>query len=432
MMRTAGRLVAVVAAALVAGATTAHADTFTVNSTADAVDAAPGNGLCATASGACTLRAAVQEANAHAGPDIIMLPAGLFLLSLTGSGEDLAATGDLDVTEDLEVSGAGVEATIIDGLHSDRIFTATNNFALRDVTLRNGAESTGGGIFSGGPGTRTLERVRFEGDLASGGGGIAQLSGDLVVTDSSFAGNASGSAGGGIALVGSGALTITNTSFVSNQTFSGNGGGLLSMTTGTVSLTNVTFSHNSPTTGGGLYANGFATLTASGCTVDGNLGVTGAGGLLAAGPGNITITDTTVTGNAGPTYGGALLVGDGVQISGGEASDNVAIGSYGGLYVVGTNSLAVDGTAFRRNFGGPARAVGSSRCSAPARWRSRMPSSARTPAPTVEASSSAAAAAFRCRTFKPSTTEAVRVRAGASSSPPRPPWPSRTRRSRAT
>ena len=38
--------------------------TFTVNSTADAVDATLGDGICATATGICTLRAAVQEANA--------------------------------------------------------------------------------------------------------------------------------------------------------------------------------------------------------------------------------------------------------------------------------------------------------------------------------------------------------------------------------
>ena len=37
--------------------------TFTVTSSADAVDASPGDGTCATATGDCSLRAAVQEAN---------------------------------------------------------------------------------------------------------------------------------------------------------------------------------------------------------------------------------------------------------------------------------------------------------------------------------------------------------------------------------
>ena len=47
------------------GVTPAHAAaTFTVNSATDAVDATPGDGVCATAGSVCTLRAAIQEANA--------------------------------------------------------------------------------------------------------------------------------------------------------------------------------------------------------------------------------------------------------------------------------------------------------------------------------------------------------------------------------
>ncbi|HYN88641.1 MAG TPA: CSLREA domain-containing protein, partial [Ardenticatenaceae bacterium] len=41
--------------------------TFTVDSTADVVDQSPGNGTCATSHGSCTLRAAIQEANAREG-----------------------------------------------------------------------------------------------------------------------------------------------------------------------------------------------------------------------------------------------------------------------------------------------------------------------------------------------------------------------------
>jgi len=79
----------------------AAAATFVVNSTADAVDAAPGDGACATAGGACTLRAAVQEAN---GPgqygegrvNTITLPAGTYVLTIPGQSEP-ASAGDLDV-----------------------------------------------------------------------------------------------------------------------------------------------------------------------------------------------------------------------------------------------------------------------------------------------------------------------------------------------
>ena len=45
--------------------------TFTVNSLADTPDATLADGLCADASGACTLRAAIQQANSDAVDDTI-------------------------------------------------------------------------------------------------------------------------------------------------------------------------------------------------------------------------------------------------------------------------------------------------------------------------------------------------------------------------
>ncbi len=45
--------------------------TWIVNTTNDAPDATPGNGLCATAAGACSLRAAIDESNRRRGDDLI-------------------------------------------------------------------------------------------------------------------------------------------------------------------------------------------------------------------------------------------------------------------------------------------------------------------------------------------------------------------------
>lgn len=45
--------------------------TFTVNTTNDAADTTPGDGVC-NATGGCTLRAAIDESNAHPGPDNIV------------------------------------------------------------------------------------------------------------------------------------------------------------------------------------------------------------------------------------------------------------------------------------------------------------------------------------------------------------------------
>jgi hypothetical protein len=94
---------------------------FIVDDPADAVDATPGDGICATATPSCTLRAAVMEANALAGADTITLPAGLYTLSITGVDEVAdnsqgpwealvvsdASIGDLDITQDVTITGAG-------------------------------------------------------------------------------------------------------------------------------------------------------------------------------------------------------------------------------------------------------------------------------------------------------------------------------------
>ncbi len=59
---------------------------FTVNTTTDSIDADPGNGVCADATGLCSLRAAVLEANATSNADRIDLPAGTYTLSIPNSG----------------------------------------------------------------------------------------------------------------------------------------------------------------------------------------------------------------------------------------------------------------------------------------------------------------------------------------------------------
>ncbi|MEE9290106.1 MAG: CSLREA domain-containing protein, partial [Alphaproteobacteria bacterium] len=99
----------------------AKAADFTVNSTLDAVDANPGDGICQTASGDCTLRAAIGEANQLAGLDWIILPAGTYTITMAGAEEDANATGDLDVTDHLVLTGASSVATLIDGGNLDRV-----------------------------------------------------------------------------------------------------------------------------------------------------------------------------------------------------------------------------------------------------------------------------------------------------------------------
>ena len=81
--------------------------------------------------GDCSLREAIIAANtdtavsgcaAGSGADVISIPFGIYNLTLTGTGEDEAATGDLDILESVTINGSVVGATIIDGQGSDRVF----------------------------------------------------------------------------------------------------------------------------------------------------------------------------------------------------------------------------------------------------------------------------------------------------------------------
>src|SRR2546422_6784672 len=179
-------------ASLLLAVAPAAAAMFTVNDTADAVDAAPGDGTCATAGARCTLRAAIQEANAHTGPDTIMVPAGTYLLTIAGRGEDAAATGDLDITDDVTtITGAGAASTILDGNGIDRIFEIANPaavVAISSLTIRNGdpgpvtGDTDGGGLYNSG--TLTLSDVVVASNTApAGSGGGISSANDLTLNN---------------------------------------------------------------------------------------------------------------------------------------------------------------------------------------------------------------------------------------------------------
>src|SRR5947208_9511102 len=92
---------------VLSGPRAARATPFLVNSTDDAPDAVPGDGICATLSELCTLRAAIMEANQLPGAHTITMPGGIYHLTMAGADEDYAATGDLDIRNELVIIGAG-------------------------------------------------------------------------------------------------------------------------------------------------------------------------------------------------------------------------------------------------------------------------------------------------------------------------------------
>jgi CSLREA domain-containing protein len=308
--------------------------TFTVNSTVDAADATPGDGICATATSVCSLRAAVQEANALVGADAIILPAGIYTLTIAGAGEDAAATGDLDIIETLTISGARPATTIIDGNAADRVFqtlTTGTVTTISGVTIRNGnsGADSGGGISVSNGTSLTLNNALVTNcvtGLAGEGGGI-ESSGTLTMNDVAITNNTS--PGGGInngvagtmtltngtlsgnsdrAINNSGALTLTNVS-ISGNTTTGDGGGLDNG--GTATLQNVTISDNTapaPANIGGIRSDGTTNIRNSIISNNAPVNCGGAGTLTSQGN-NLSSDTTCILAGAGDVTNTDPLLG---------------------------------------------------------------------------------------------------------------------------
>ena len=127
---------------------------FVVNSTIDAPDANPGDGVCETTpgNGVCTLRAAMQETRALAGADTIIVPSGVYQLTIPRDNTVFTdAAGGLITGGDLTVLGSGMDSTIIDGngLDSVLITVPPGTVQLSGLTIRNGGNTRdGGGILN--------------------------------------------------------------------------------------------------------------------------------------------------------------------------------------------------------------------------------------------------------------------------------------------
>lgn len=142
--------------------------TFAVTSFDDGVDANPGDGISDDGTGHSTLRSAIMETNATRGPDIIELDAGTYTLTRSGQGEDSAASGDLDIRDNLTIVGVGSDRTVIDANKIDGVLHVFNtaSLTLMDLSIRGGSvlgereAGRGGGAvpFRRGPG-RQVDRL---------------------------------------------------------------------------------------------------------------------------------------------------------------------------------------------------------------------------------------------------------------------------------
>ena len=245
--------VSLLAALTLVPSASAEAATFTVDSTLDTIDISPGDGVCADSAGRCTLRAALMEANALSGPDRIDVPAGEYFPTIASLGSsDGDATGDFNITDGVELYGAGADQTFIDGKQGSsrhRALTISDlNGPVRveGVTLRNGSDDPAGGIHLISGGTTTIARTHILNNDSERGSGIwLQGNGDINIIRSAISGGldlSSGGLGGAIATIGTMDINIINTTISGNR---GVGGVAMSVAgTPLVSVINSTIAFN--------------------------------------------------------------------------------------------------------------------------------------------------------------------------------------------
>ena len=285
----------------------ARADTLTVDRIDDPTPAPAG---CTAAPNDCSLRGAVQLANAAPATEVA-LPPGTYAL-----GQPLEITGSLFLV------GADAATTIVDGGLAGRVLVVQSgaSAAVSKTTLTHGS---GSGVDADGGAVKNLgtlsliDGVVRDSTSSAQGGGISN-SGTLVLTRSVVAGNTAAADGGGI--WNNGATLIARDSTVDgNHATSDAGGAIASYGTSTTILTGCTLSANAAgTVGGALFNADFATATLTNCTVSGNTAGASGGGIDAGG-GTVTLASVTVTNNTGGTdqagFGGGLAGASGTLIA---------------------------------------------------------------------------------------------------------------------
>jgi hypothetical protein len=304
-------------------APTTAAGPFIVKFATDMVDIAPGDGHCDASPALgdqCTLRAAIMEANKLPGADTIELAATTYTLSRAGDVEDAGLTGDLDILGSLTINGTGPSTTVVDAAELDRVFhihLAGSTVQISGVTLQNGQAYDGGGVYTRGKLSLSNSMIRNNTVASYGGGVYGDESSILTLTNSTVSGNIA-SGGGGIA----------------NKNI--------------LNLTNSDVSGNSAIFGGGVFNTNTAVLTSS--TVSGNTANKNGGGINTSGPGTLTLLNGTISGNSAKASGGGIhqfagtLHLNNATIVGNSAGDNwdgSGAGAGGGLHL--------DGAAYIKN-----------------------------------------------------------------------------------
>lgn len=205
----------------------AKAATFLVNSTADGSDFAPGDGTCEITLGGndCTLRAAIEEANALAGSDAIQLPAGTYTLGSVLSVTTQVSIAPVNTTDVVTISGAAIfQLTTGANLTLTRLTLSGASAApaidMIDGTLAVSASTIRGnsaGAIAIADGVADIQTTTISGNSGGNAAGV-EAGGTSVVslTHVTVAGNASGLSTGGVATIGGASLTLSGSILADN------------------------------------------------------------------------------------------------------------------------------------------------------------------------------------------------------------------------
>ncbi|MES2933521.1 MAG: right-handed parallel beta-helix repeat-containing protein [Pseudomonadota bacterium] len=290
----------------------AATSTFTVNSAVDSHDSDPADGQCLDASAYCSLRAAVEQSNALSAypPEIIILPAGTYTLTL----------GELVIKNSLDLQGAGAEQTFIDGNAQSRVIAidgeASPILHFSGITIQNGNGGTfeaGGGIFVDEKATLALFQCVVRNNKSTIFGGGISVAGQLQISQSTVQGNSLplGSGGG--------------------QTSSG--GGIFLFSSASVKIDKSTISGNVATRGGGIRNVG-GHLEISNSTISGNIANTRGGGLMNYGTAFISYStivynqaNASLQGTIEDAFGGGIYNVSGLDASGNPVGGTVSMGN---------------------------------------------------------------------------------------------------------
>ncbi len=327
----------------------ASANTYRVNRVNDQTP-----GACTTSN--CTLREAVIAANAHAGADVILLKRGKrYRLSVPGTGEDAAATGDLDITDSLTIKRAKPQTrkqrrqrATVDAKQIDGVFEGIGEISITfNGLVVRGGKAPFNGNHDGGidveDGTANVINSIIRDNVGDDDGGIGTNSALLVIRRSRIVHNSTDPANGDVGGVdgnGDGLTLVRST--VANNVGTNDGGGVYFSATGLINKSTIQGNRTTDNNrdGGGIYIsiNDSDVVTVLNSTVAGNRSPDDGGG-IDLDQGALTVRDSTVVNNTAEEDGGGIhrrtgtVLLNNVTVARNRAnSDNSGSAAGGGLH----------------------------------------------------------------------------------------------------